>query len=180
CQQTNVLTCMPVVLVLRSQYIPRGIIGRHSSFTIELTGISNNPHQLTVITPPYPVTGNCSVLACGASQQFTQRRKAIHRNCGLPGTFTPAFGQLIENSPSFSKRILAALGNQQHVHDLDSTRSDMRSAISFKVSIMKSKDSLLVKASIQFLRNCCSSSPRMADRNAWGSTQASLTRSATS
>nr|WP_304956551.1 DUF4412 domain-containing protein [endosymbiont of Lamellibrachia barhami] len=95
----------------------------------------------------------------------------------LPAPITAPFSKLIQNAPGLLERIFAALGDEHHVHG-ESIPSSSATALS--VSIMKSKDSLRVRDSIQARRNSCSSWPAMAEINAWGRITASLIKSAAS
>jgi hypothetical protein len=86
-------------------------------------------------------------------------------NRRLPGSIASAFGELVEDAAGLGQRPLVALADQEDIHV---AMPAVSTATDFNESIMKSSASLRVSASMQERRNSCSSSPRIADRNACG------------
>ncbi len=145
-QQEDVLAGVPVVLVRPPQDVPaRGLRG-HGAARVEPPGIADDPQQLAVIAPAYPVAGHGGVPARAAAKQAAQGVQTGLGDGRLPGALATAFRELVENPPRLLEGVLAALGDEQHVH-----RAGVPSvtATDFSVSIMKSSDSVRVSCSIQ-------------------------------
>lgn len=107
-----------------------------------------------------PMTGDGGIFAGGLPKQTVQSLQPLLGDGGLPSPVAASFGELVENAASFGKGVLAALGDQQHVHR---ARFPISDATAFTVSIMKSSDSVRDKLSMQAWRKVCSSSPRVAE-----------------
>ena len=150
-QQVNVLAGVPVVLVLPTQDVARGGVGGYRALRIEAVWIANSPQQLAAVQATYPVACHGGVFAGGFAQQAAQGVQPVLGDGRLPGAVAASLGELIEDAAGFGQRTLVALGDQQHIHASVFCWAiwPTRMATPFSVSIMKSSDSLRVRASMQ-------------------------------
>ena len=103
---------MPIILILTTQHIALGDVGRSCALGVELAGVTDDPQQFAVILAANPVAGHGGVLARGLPQQAVEGIQTGLGDGGLPSPVATPFGELIEDTAGFGQGVLAALRDQ--------------------------------------------------------------------